>query len=335
MSEHSALRMTKEAVKEDILKKPNVIGIGVGLKEVQGQLTDQVSIVVLVRDKVPRAGLTPSQMVPPRVNSYETDVVEVGVIRAQQARTDRWRPAPGGVSIAHYQVTAGTLGAVVRDRATGQRLILSNNHVIANSNDAQIGDPILQPGPIDGGTQPGDVIAYLERFVSIGFQVAPGECQVASAYAMVGNFIARLVGSSHRVAPFKTAFQAVNEVDAAVARPISDSDVLDEILEIGTVTGTVQATLGMPVMKSGRTTGFTTGTITVLDATVEVSYGFGRVAQFENQIVSTPMSQGGDSGSLVVDADSRRAVGLLFAGSTQATVFNPIQSVLDALGVSI
>src|SRR5690606_19607691 len=121
MSEHSALRMTKEAVKEDILKKPNVIGIGVGLKEVQGQLTDQVSIVVLVRDKVPRAGLTPSQMVPPRVNSYETDVVEVGVIRAQQARTDRWRPAPGGVSIAHYQVTAGTLGAVVRDRATGQR----------------------------------------------------------------------------------------------------------------------------------------------------------------------------------------------------------------------
>ena len=59
------------------------------------------------------------------------------------------------------------------------------------------------------------------------------------------------------------------------------------------------------------------------------------VAQFENQIVSTPMSQGGDSGSLLVDADSRRAVGLLFAGSSQATVFNPIQTVLDALGVTI
>src|SRR5690606_41692681 len=102
--------------------------------------------------------------------------------------------------------------------------------------------------------------------------------------------------------------------EAAVACPIADRDVVDEILEIGTVTVTVQATLGMAVMTSGRTTGFTTGTITVLDATVEVSYGFGRVAQFENQIVSTQMSQGGDSGSLLVDAYSRRAVGLLFGG---------------------
>jgi len=91
----------------------------------------------------------------------------------------------------------------------------------------------------------------------------------------------------------------------------------------------------MSVRKSGRTTEFTTGTITVLNATVNVSYGVGQVARFENQIVTTPMSQGGDSGSLLVAGDALHAVGLLFAGSDQATIHNPIQAVLDCLEVDI
>lgn len=335
MSQQDIIRQTRDEVEDSILRKPNVVGVGVGLKEVQGRLTDQVSIVVLVRSKVPRAALEEAEMVPPRVDSVPTDVVEVGVIRSQQARADRWRPAPGGVSIAHYMVTAGTLGAAVWDRRSGQRLILSNNHVLANSNGAQRGDPILQPGPVDGGGQPEDVIATLERFIPITYNVEPGECSIADAYAMAGNLLARLVGSSHRLAVFKTAAQAINRVDAAVARPVNDGDVSDDILEIGVVSGWTEAALGMPVRKSGRTTGLTTGTVTVMDATIEVSYGSGRVARFENQIVSTPMSQGGDSGSLVVSAASQQAVGLLFAGSSQATVFNPIVAVLEALEVTI
>ena len=95
------------------------------------------------------------------------------------------------------------------------------------------------------------------------------------------------------------------------------------------------AALGMAVRKSGRTTGFTTGQITVLDTTVSVSYGVGRTANFEGQFVSGPMSQGGDSGSLLVAADSLKAVGLLFAGSNQATIFNPIQDVLNLLQIEI
>jgi hypothetical protein len=123
--------------------------------------------------------------------------------------------------------------------------------------------------------------------------------------------------------------------DAAVARPSDDDAILDEILEIGEVQGTASAMLGMPVRKSGRTTGFTTGEITVLDATVTVGYGTGRTAIFENQIVTGAMSQGGDSGSLLVAADAPEAVGLLFAGSDQATIHNPIQAVLDCLEVDL
>ena len=97
----------------------------------------------------------------------------------------------------------------------------------------------------------------------------------------------------------------------------------------------LKAYLGMPVRKSGRTTGFTTGEILLMDATVSVSYGVGQTAQFDDQLIAGPMSQGGDSGSLVVAGDSQEAVGLLFAGSNQTTIFNPIQRVLDALNIEI
>jgi hypothetical protein len=284
---------------------------------------------------MPLDGLSPQSVVPKQLDGVLTDVVEIGDVRALQSRTARWRPAPGGVSIGHYQITAGTLGGVVRDRTSGEHFILSNNHVLANSNSATIGDPILQPGPTDGGTTSADVIAHLERFVTIQFSLEPGNCSIASSFAEVGNAIASLLGSTHRVQTIRANPQAANLVDCAVARPVNSADVLDEILEIGTVSGTVEAALGMAVRKSGRTTGLTTGEISVVDATVSVSYGTGRTAQFDNQLVAGPMSQGGDSGSLVVAGDALKAVGLLFAGSEQSTIFNPIQAVLDGLNVNI
>ena len=37
------------------------------------------------------------------------------------------RPAPSGISIGHIDITAGTLGGLVRDRESGDVVILSNN----------------------------------------------------------------------------------------------------------------------------------------------------------------------------------------------------------------
>lgn len=210
--------------------------------------------------------------------------------------------------------------------------MLSNNHVLANSNKARIGDPILQPGAADGGTGGEDVIGYLERFVDLEFNSGPAECPIASAVASIANGLAALVGSTHRLQPIVANPQATNQVDAAVARPVNDDDLRDDILDIGVVGGVIPASLGMAVRKSGRTTGFTTGTIQVMDATVSVMYG-AQTARFEGQLVSTPMSQPGDSGSLLVAGDALLAVGLLFAGSDQATIYNPMQSVLEALEV--
>jgi len=335
MADHELARETMQLHVREIMSRPNVVGVGVGEKISKGKKTGEICVVVLVRQKLPPAGLTKEALLPRTLDGVKTDVIEVGELRAQQTRTDRWRPAPGGVSIGHYQITAGTLGCAVRDRADGSRLILSNNHVLANSNAANLGDAILQPGPADGGSASNDTIAHLERFCSIEFSISPPTCSLAFGFASFGNFLASLAGSSHRLQTYKAAPQAANLVDAAVARPINDADVLDEILEVGVVSGTLPASLGMMVRKSGRTTAFTTGEITVLDATVSVNYGGGKIATFENQIVAGPMSQGGDSGSLVVAGDELKAVGLLFAGSDRSTIINPIQAVLDCLNVDL
>jgi hypothetical protein len=335
MSEHEEVKQVKELHKEAILAKPNVVGVGTGYKIRGKRTTDELCVVAMVRQKIPKAGLAPEALVPPGIDGVPTDVMQVGDLSALQTPTDRWRPAPGGVSLGHYQVTAGTFGTVVRDRSSGDRLILSNNHVLANSNDASVGDPILQPGAVDGGHVANDTLAYLERFCPIEFITSPPVCPVVIGMTRVANALARLLGSRHRFRAYQTEPTAINLVDAAVARPLDDAEILDEILQIGLVDGMTPAMLGMSVRKSGRTTGFTSGVITVLNSTVDVSYGPGRTARFENQIITSAMSQGGDSGSLLVAGDSLQAVGLLFAGSDQVTIHNPIELVLDCLDVVI
>jgi hypothetical protein len=124
-----------------------------------------------------------------------------------------------------------------------------------------------------------------------------------------------------------------NLVDAAIAQPSESSDVSDQILEIGAIAGVAEASLGMAVKKSGRTTGFTTGEISQVSVTVDVDYGAGRTARFTDQLITGPMSQGGDSGSAVLD-EQNRLVGLLFAGSDNSTILNRISHVFAALGVS-
>ncbi|UCE05415.1 MAG: hypothetical protein JSW07_17640 [bacterium] len=323
-----------------LTKKLNVNGVAVGHKIVAGKDTGELCVKVFVKKKMAKSELLSKDLVPLTIDGVPTDVKEVGEIVAFKLRTEQWRPAPGGVSIGHYAISAGTLGGFVKDNTTEETLILSNNHVMANSNSASIGDPILQPGPADGGRNPQDRIADLERFVIIQFTGGPGNgCFLAKTASGVLNVFAKILGSKSRIVPTRIDAE-INEVDAAVAKPISDDVITGDILDIGVVTGTKAAEIGMRVRKSGRTTGTTTGIIQELSATVDVGYGGSRVARFENQIIvegiNGPFSRPGDSGSLVVDdedLENPKAVGLLFAGSDSITVVNPIDRVLDLLSV--
>ena len=108
----------------------------------------------------------------------------------------------------------------------------------------------------------------------------------------------------------------------------------DEILNIGPIQGTVAGELGMAIKKGGRTTGFTTGQIQQVDVTANVQYGAGQIALFTDQLLAGAMSQGGDSGSAVLD-ENNRLTGLLFAGSNTTTIINRIENVFSALGISL
>lgn len=327
----SSIRPILKSARTNLMSRKNVVATGVGYKITAGQKTDQLGIICSVTQKESTSTLPSADRVPQTVDGISTDVVATGRIRAFQPPTGKFRPAPGGVSIGHFEITAGTLGCLVQKN--GQLLILSNNHVLANSNDATVGDPILQPGPHDGGTNPGDRIAELSEFVPIHFGGAPSQCPTANYVARFLNRLAHIFGSS-------TQFQAIepqveeNLVDAAIARPLNPDDVKDEILNIGTISGSAEGELGMAIKKSGRTTGFTTGEIEQVDVTVNVQYGGGNIATFSDQLMAGAMSQGGDSGSAVLD-DQNRLIGLLFAGSDQTTIFNRIHNVFEALGVSL
>lgn len=318
----------------DLMSLPNVVGVGKGYKSVRGEVTQKPALVVLVEKKLPASRLERGARVPQVLDEAETDVLEVGELRLL-GRTDYRRPAQPGMSIGHYKITAGTFGAVVKDRKTGEPLILSNNHVMANISNgsdgrAKIGDPILQPGPYDGGTSE-QVIGYLERFIPINPVVQEVTCTRALRVEKILNRLVHLVRPYYQVRMQKIT-AAANIVDCAVARPVKKDAIRPEILDLGPVQGVREPQLGMEIVKSGRSSGITRSTIRVLQATVKVVLEEGLTGLFSDQFVTGPIAQPGDSGSLILDKENY-AVGLLFAGSDQTTVGNYIQNVLDRLEV--
>ncbi len=319
----------------DLFKKRNVVSVGRGKKITAGEDTGRSAIVVGVSKKVPWDALSSKDIIPSTLRGEITDVVEVGEIKALINRTRKWRPAPGGVSVGHKDITAGTLGMWVRKN--GLRLVLSNNHVLANVNKGKIGDSILQPGPVDGGSaedEIGELYAYVEIKVS-----GLSDCPIGKAVAGLANFLAKLLGRRTRLVAY--ALPGENLVDCALALPHRQEDIDHNVLEVGTPQEIAEPKVGMPVVKSGRTSGKTVGEITQIDVTVNVNMGDGRLAFFTDQfMVGGKFSQPGDSGSAIFALPAPpevpfAVVGLLFAGSESVTVGNRLSNVARALEITL
>ena len=317
-----ALKAKQNSLK-NLLPRRNVIGVGVGYKVTSSGPTDELSVVVNVAQKVSRTQLTKRDLIPRTIENVRTDVVATGLMQAFEAsprsqQQSRMRPIAPGVSLSHAKVTAGTFGCLVR--RDDQIFMLSNNHVLADSNEAQLGDLILQPGQTDGGL-PEDVVAELAEFIPLRF--APPASSTVEEPAGC-NVLAALIADAH---------STTNEVDAALARPRTSDLVKPDIIAIGRPLGSREADLGSFVKKTGRTTGYTEGRIVQIDVTISVMYN-GRPATFSGQMMAGPMSAPGDSGSAVLDAENY-VVGLLYAGSNTNTLITPIGKVLQALGVTV
>ena len=344
------VKQAHERNKDRLMRYPNVVAVYMGKKCIGGTDTHIDCVKVGVKEKIPRDQLRDSDVIPKAVrakwysmDTVMTDVQQLGEIVALQDRASRIRPVPGGVSVGHRDITAGTLGCWIVHE--GRALMLSNNHVLANTNRGSTGDPIVQPGPADGGRLGEDAIGLLFDFVPIAFDgfPIPDECRTAQALAKFLNWCCRVIQS-------KTVFQAVdrtepNYVDVALGMPSSDQIVMPVILGSKEkppikISGLSTLVLGDRVAKSGRTTGWTTGTVTGIHATIQVSYGVGQVATFEDQLLIDPagFSAGGDSGSAILKDGSFGLYGLgglLFAGSEEVTIANPIQRVSEKFPLSV
>ncbi len=225
----------------------------------------------------------------------------------------RHRPLQLGISVAHAEVTAGTLGAFVRNKGETDTLLLSNNHVLANENRGKIGDAVIQAGALDNGSDPADRVATLAGMVRL-----------------------KKTGSN-------TIDVAIAKLEGAIEFEPRSIRGLAKLVGLGSAF----VELDTEVAKLGRTTGLTRGRVTAFEVgplIIEFKTGF---YSFDGQIEiegsgDEPFSQGGDSGSLILEAGPRLAVALLFVGtelgganSQGLTYANPLRTVLDALKVDL
>ena len=317
----------------------NVHAVGVGHKIVAGRTTSTSCIRVHVVQKLAAHLLPPRDRLPERIDGAPTDVIESAPAfalartaarkrpqgRRRSAKTpqqtgcsdgrqQRQRPVVPGISVAHEDVTAGTLACLCRSTAPGDDpddlFALSNNHVFADTNNGLIGDDLLQPGPADGGN-------IIDRFATL-----------------------------HRYVGIVDDGITPNRVDAAIGRLLPGVDADRAVCTIGRIDGTARGEVGMAVRKHGRTTGLTEGIVT--DEALDVLVGLDpfdprAVALFEDQMridatAGFPaFGLGGDSGSLVAMQAAPRAVGLFFAGPPGGLygIANQMDDVENALEITV
>jgi hypothetical protein len=299
-----------------LMRIPDVVGTGVGIGP------DGLPAIKVFTARHGVKGI------PEWLESTPVQVEVTGMVVALGDTTSRQRPAPIGVSTGHPAISAGTIGARVKD-ASGRVFALSNNHVYANQNDAYSivnvgsGDSALQPGPYDGGSD--------------------------TDYYRIGNL--------YDFEPIDFTFAGENYIDAAIV--LSSAEDLDNStlpngygVPNSTIFGdsngdgffdNMNDLLELPVQKYGRTTGMTAGEVSAINVFVEVCYQQWWILCIKSayfydqiQISGSGFSGAGDSGSLIVtDDENKNPVGLLFAGSDTATFANRIDRVLDRFDVTV
>ena len=294
------------------LRLPGVTSVGVGRKMQNGEYTDELCIQFTVERKLSPEGLMAENLTPLPEKIVDDDGTEIPIdvlersfeasyevlseipgetLEAErspgQTRRSRLDPVVPGVSVSHIDGTAGTFGAVVKDRKTGQPYILSNWHVLHGPSGA-VGDSVVQPGPFDDPDILNNDVGRLVRS-HLGHA---GDCAIASIEGR--NFE-----------------QAILEL-GVVPRRIARVDLDDPVVKSGRTTG---VTFGI-VRRVGVVARINYGG----------SVGTRQIGGFEigpNSAKLPPrgeISMGGDSGSLwLIDTDGNDqdvVAGLHFAGET-------------------
>lgn len=296
-----------EAMLPDVQAKlkrlANVEAVTIGAREINGVATTQLAFQVYVRVKKKAVELPPYEKVPPEINGFPTDVILIEDVTATED-TSGYRPLAGGVQL-NGNGTLGMIAVTATGGATpaGTPVILTNSHVAPT-----VGKRVGQP------KDPSDC----------------GCCVCCDVGVVVASTITALV-------------------DGAIATLNSDMRFTNEIVDIGAVRGWASATTmtaGDVVFKRGRTSELREGRFST--ATVP-PFTRGDGHTFNNQIrvtspppvspatTPTPFQLGGDSGSVLLDAQ-HRVIGLLHGAVLPAgtpAFANRIEDVRSALHIDI
>lgn len=312
----------------------NVIGYSSAIKpKIRNNIvTEDKAIRIYVTKKEPINQLRRDEIIPCTLGDYPVDIVEIGCINALSTpdpRRTHVRPLISGSSVGNYAITAGTLGIPAK-YTDGNLYAMSNAHVFhenPSSDTAPYEKRIVQPGAYDGGIATSDMIGEYFWHQRIFGNEEVSDCPVANTIQKILNKGFELGGAKTR---FTTYVSGTNHQDLAACKlldgiefdtsktwdfPLNDCELVARIFAGGSGTSVsckVQYQLDagfLPVLrystdikegdvliKSGRTSGFTQGTITDIDANVIVDYG-NFTALHQDVIFTSPMCEGGDSGS--------------------------------------
>lgn len=286
------------------LQQEGIQGLGIARRIIAGVPQQERVLKVYVDRKLPSASLgkelIPSQVTIPSLGiSVPIDVEAIGCIRAQNFQNHK-RPLFRGLSIGLKEGEGGgTLGCFVRKRGDADAVyLLSNAHVLQEFGGMGASTEVFQPAVRFGGASDDHVVADFIEAVPIDFD------------------------NDH----------FVNRVDAGIARLRSGVEVRPSLTQ--GPTGRFRE--GTEVTLLGASSGTSMGKIKATSYEVSVDYANpAHKAKFRSQVLCTPFTSPGDSGAMVLNRKNKKVLGLLVGGGPGASVFTPIQFVLDELGIEL
>jgi hypothetical protein len=312
----------KDLVQWSILALPGVVGVGIGMREENGVLFDELAVRVHVVDRssIPFG-------IPEVVGGVGVCIVE-GVFEPVVQDDARYNPLVGGIQIAKPSRGSGTLGAVVQDSSTGELLGLSCFHVVGDTNNVfpdTIWQPHEPPLVIGNPIKPDDNIG---RVVRVDFPQTPP--------LPFSPILAGLVDAA-----VFTLVPALNQ-----GRDLSSNIIGQDAptILVDRITATGSPTVGHFVRKRGFVTRLTEGVIIGANLTLQWTAGPPNsylIEQAEVTVISSNpggvFCLQGDSGSVVLEKDSATAVGLLWGSKNNGliAVMSDIRNVQSQLGVNI
>lgn len=288
---HKEFNKVRKKAEKELMAIPGVLAIGVGLKEIKGELQRELCFKVTVEKKKNRSKIKVKDQVPETIYGFKTDVVEK-IVAVPLINEKKYRPLIGGCQIQSSSVSGrGTLGCFAKRKSDDKIVLLTNWHVMMDNANTVEDDDIGQPSH-------------------------NGCC----ACCATGEFATIIDGRFDATHDTVIGLLHGQEADSTPSEKF-----INEILDIGLIAGSADPKGGETVYKYGKATGFTKGQILNDSAISDIDYeevydGVGSILR-TNQIAISPVapflkfSDPGDSGSVTVN-EHNQVIALNYGGDS-------------------